>query len=63
MRSNVEPYSIAASTSVPHPMINHRGAMSGAVRVASRVPNPNAAANGRKATPARSAEYPITSCT
>jgi hypothetical protein len=37
-------------------MISQRGAMSGAVRVASRVPNPNAPANGRKAIPARSAE-------
>jgi hypothetical protein len=62
-RSSVEPYNMAASTSVPQPMINHRGAMAGAARVASTVPRPNAAANGRKATPARSAEYPITSCT
>ena len=47
---------MAASTSTPHPMISHRGAMRGAACVASRVPNPNAPANGRKATPARNAE-------
>ena len=55
-RSSVDPYSIAASTKSPPPMISQRGAKRGASSVASTLPTPTATANGRKQIPARSAE-------